>query len=305
MMIRTSVPLAPYTNYKIGGPAQYFAEAHTTDEVREAVRAAREYNTELLVLAGGTNLLVPDEGIDKFVLHMEISGVTVHAATATAAAGATMHELVELTIAHGLQGLEWAGGLPGSVGGAVRGNAGAFGGEMKDSLVRATVITPDGELKEYTNKDCQFGYRESAFKHNHDVIVEATFDLKPGNRAELTAIAESHRAFRRERHPMEYGNAGSTFKNVPVNHVPAPFLQNWAHKVKTDPFPVLPAAVIIAACNLKGLRVGDAQVSEKHANYVVNLSHASAADVRAVIQDVKHRVYEQTGVTLEEEILIL
>ncbi|MGI6103332.1 MAG: UDP-N-acetylmuramate dehydrogenase [Patescibacteria group bacterium] len=305
MTIQEHTPLASYTNYKIGGPARYFAEAQSVDEVRDGIQAARERNAELLVLAGGTNMLVPDEGIDKFVLRIEVGGITIHNATATAGAGATMHELVEMAIAHDLQGLEWAGGLPGSVGGAVRGNAGAFGGEIKDTLTRALAVTPDGELKEYTRDDCRFGYRESAFKHNRDVIVEASFALKPGDRAELMAIAESHRAFRRERHPMEYGNAGSTFKNVPVEQVPAEFLKTWEHKVKNDPFPVLPVAVIICALGLKGYRVGDAQVSEKHANYVVNLGHATAADVRAVIEHVKHEVQRQAGVALEEEILVL
>lgn len=305
MIIQEYVPLAPYTNYKIGGPARYLAEAHSVDEVRQAIKTADSYNTEILVLAGGTNMLVPDEGINKFVLRMKIEGIIIHDTTAAAGAGAAMHDLVETTINHGLQGLEWAGGLPGSVGGAVRGNAGAFGGEIKDALERVTVVMPSGDLREYANADCQFGYRESVFKHNQDIIVEAAFTLHPGDHRELKTVADSHRTFRHERHPMEYGSAGSTFKNVPVANIPETFLKDWQHKVKSDPFPVLPAAVIISACNLKGLKIGDAQVSEKHANYVVNLDHATAADVRTVIAEVKTQVKAKTGITLEEEILVL
>lgn len=305
MEIREGVPLAPMTNYKIGGPARYFAVAKSIEDVQEALIAARKRNAELLVLAGGTNMLLPDEPLDRFVLKIEIEGIEIEGTTATAGAGEPMSELVKLTVNAGLSGLQWAGGLPGTVGGAVRGNAGAFGGEIRDTLTLVRALTPEGELRTYHNHECAFGYRDSAFKRNGTIILEASFTLAPGEKRTLREEVDEHKAYRRQRHPLEYPNAGSTFKNVPLEHVPPSFLAEYAGKVKHDPFPIMPVAVIIAAAGLKGFRQGDAQVSEKHTNYIVNLGSATAADVRAVIAHVKDTIASKYGIELEEEILIL
>lgn len=305
MEIREHVPLAPYTNYCIGGPARYFAIARTVDEVRAGLKAAQQHQLPLFILAGGTNVLIPDEGLDRFVLKLELGGVRVDGQEVTAGAGTMMSELVDATVEQGLAGLAWAGGLPGTVGGAVRGNAGAFGGEIKDTLSRVSALTPNGELKTYSQADCQFGYRESRFKHNEEIILEATLSLTPGNSEELADEAESRRQYRRDKHPLDHPNAGSTFKNIPVEQISESVLAQFREKVKNDPFPVLPIAVLIAAANLKGFRVGDAAVSEKHSNYIVNLGHATAANVKAVIAHVKATVNAQFGVEPEEEILVL
>lgn len=305
MNIQEQVALAPYTNYRIGGPAQYFAVARSIDDVQAGIAAARERGVELFVLAGGTNVIVPDEGVNRFVLKIELGGVQIEGTTATAGAGASMAELVSATVEAGLAGLQWAGGLPGSVGGAVRGNAGAFGGEIRDSLILVRAITSDGALQTFQHHDCQFGYRESAFKRNGAVILETSFRLEPGDRSQLESEVEAHQQYRRDRHPLEYPNAGSTFKNVPLEQIPPAFLAEWNHKVKQDPFPIMPVAVIIAAAGLTGYRVGDAQVSEKHTNYIVNLGHATYRDVTAVITHVKATIRERFGIELEEEILVL
>ncbi len=305
MDIQENVILAPYTNYRIGGPARYLAVARSVEDVQAGITAARQRGVKLLVLAGGTNLIVPDEGVNRFVLKIELAGVAIQGSIATAQAGASMAELVSATVEAGLAGLQWAGGLPGSVGGAVRGNAGAFGGEIRDSLTLVRAITRSGELQTLQNHDCQFGYRDSLFKRNGAVILEATFQLQPGDRAELATEVDAHQQYRRERHPLEYPNAGSTFKNVPLDRIPPAFLAEWSHKVKQDPFPIMPVAVLIAAAGLKGYRVGDAQVSEKHTNYIVNLGRATYTDVTAVINHVKSTIRDRYGIELEEEILVL
>src|SRR5690606_33984409 len=202
-------------------------------------------------------------------------------------------------------GLEWAGGLPGSVGGGIRGNAGAFGGEFKDIVATVEAMTEAGALKPYTATECQFGYRDSCFKHNPEAIVAATLQLRPADQAQISAIVEQNRQYRRDRHPLEYPNAGSTFKNIPVEDLPPAVLAEFSHKVKHDPFPVLPVAVLVAAADLKGYRVGNAEVSDKHSNYIVNIGNATAADVRAVISHVKATLHERYGVRVEEEILVL
>src|SRR5690606_28516910 len=208
-------------------------------------------------LSGGTNLLVPDEGIDRFVIKLEITGFafqpndTVHVY-----GGTNLQELVDACVERSLGGLEWAGGLPGSVGGGIRGNAGAFGGEFKDIVATVEAMTEAGELKPYTATECQFGYRDSCFKHNPEAIVAATLQLRPADQAQISAIVEQNRQYRRDRHPLEYPNAGSTFKNIPVEDLPPAVLAEFSHKVKHDPFPVLPVAVLVAAADLKGYRVG-------------------------------------------------
>lgn len=305
MDVQEHVPLAPYTNYHIGGPAKYFAVARSVDDVQAGIAAAREREVELFVLAGGTNLIVPDEGVNRFVLKIELGGVQIDGMIATAGAGASMGELVDATVAASLAGLQWAGGLPGSVGGAVRGNAGAFGGEIRDSLTLVRAITSEGELQTFQHHDCQFGYRESVFKRNGAVILEAIFELEQGDRSKLESEVEAHQQYRRERHPLEYPNAGSTFKNVPLERIPPAFLAEWSHKVKQDPFPIMPVAVIIAAAGLTGYRVGDAQVSTKHTNYIVNLGHATYHNVTTVIEHIKATIKEKYGIELEEEILVL
>ncbi|MBI4032257.1 UDP-N-acetylmuramate dehydrogenase [Candidatus Berkelbacteria bacterium] len=305
MDIQEWVPLAPLTNYKIGGPARYFAVASSIGDVQAGLNAAKERSAELLVLASGTNMVLPDELIDRFVLKIAIGGVEIEGTTATAGAGESMAELVKDCVNAGLGGLQWAGGLPGTVGGAVRGNAGAFGGEIRDTLTLVRALTPEGELRTYHNHECAFGYRDSAFKRNGNIILEASFGLAPGEKRALRAEVEEHKSYRRARHPLEYPNAGSTFKNVPVEQVPPSFLAEFSTKVKHDPFPVMPVAVIIAAAGLKGFRIGDAQVSEKHTNYIVNLGKATYADVTRVIAHVKQTIKAKYGIALEEEILVL
>jgi len=298
-------PLDRYSNYRIGGPARYFCDATNGEEIRAAVLFAREQKLPLFILGGGTNLLISDKGFQGVILkpslmHLEAAGEMV-----TVGAGVMVADLLKFTIEHSLSGLEWAGGLPGTVGGAVRGNAGAFKGEIKDRIL--SVESFDVATLKTTSRDnagCKFGYRSSIFKEKdgREIILSAKVQMEKGDAAQIAAAIQEKIDYRRERHPMEYPNIGSTFKNVDLNLVPKIWRDAVAKVVKVDPFPVVPTAYLISEAGLRGTQHGAAMVSQKHPNFIVNLANATAADVEYLIGVVKERVYEKYGIRLEEEI---
>ena len=306
--ILEGVPLAPHSNYRIGGPARYFCEATNEEEIRAGVLFAREQNLRLFVLGGGTNLLISDSGFDGLVLKPSLMQLEAHGNVVTVGAGVLVADLLKFTIEHSLSGLEWAGGLPGTVGGAVRGNAGAFRGEIKDRVV--SVESFDAETLETISRDnvaCQFGYRSSIFKEKNgrEIILTTKINMIQGERAAIAAGIQDKINYRLERHPMEYPNIGSTFKNVDLKLVPDEMRDAVAKVVKVDPFPVVPTAYLISEAGLRGTQHGGAQVSQKHPNFIVNLGGATAADVKFLIAAVKERVFEKYGIRLEEEIQLV
>lgn len=319
-MFQRNILLKRHSNYKIGGPAAYFAEPKSVEEVIETLLAWRKVSKsfpapkrQVFILGGGTNILFSDEGFAGLVLKPKLLSIKKNGNCVTAGSGVSMDDLLAFTAKNNLGGLEWAGGLPGTLGGAIRGNAGAFGGEIKDSLLSVKSLDYSGvkpRLKVRRNKECRFGYRDSIFKHNEEIILEASFALKKADSKEIKRIIEEKKNYRKERQPIEYPNVGSIFKNVPLrsimkaNHLTeakarARFL------VKEDPFPVVPTARLISECGLKGMKSGGAMVSEKHANFIVNVSKASSNDVKKLIQKVKKEVYKKFKVKLEEEVLVL
>ena len=306
--ILVGVPLAPHSNYRIGGPARYFCEATNEEEIRAGVLFAREQNLQLFVLGGGTNLLISDSGFDGLMLKPSLMQLERHGNVVTVGAGVWVADLLKFTIEHSLSGLEWAGGLPGTVGGAVRGNAGAFRGEIKDRVV--SVESFDVEMLETISRDnvaCQFGYRSSIFKEKNgrEIILTTKINMIQGERAAIAAGIQDKINYRLERHPMEYPNIGSTFKNVDLKLVPDEMRDAVAKVVKVDPFPVVPTAYLISEAGLRGTQHGGAQVSQKHPNFIVNLGGATAADVKLLIAVVKERVFEKYGIRLEEEIQLV
>jgi UDP-N-acetylmuramate dehydrogenase len=220
--------------------------------------------------------------------------------------GVEFSELVNFCIQNALSGLEWAGGLPGTVGGAIRGNAGAYLGETKDNVLEVTSIGLETSVKKTRTRDeCLFDYRASIFKtrDNKDVIVSAKFVFKKGEKAEIAKVTREKIDHRNLRHPLEYPNIGSTFKNIPVDRFSSEQLKEFAQFIKDDPFPVVPAGKLIFLAGLKGQRVGDIMVSEKHTNFLVNLGDGRAADVRRLIDIINKSVKDKFGVALEEEIM--
>jgi UDP-N-acetylmuramate dehydrogenase len=304
LKIEKNVLLKNYSSYKIGGRAKYFAKVKNKEELLEALNFCQKNKLNFFILAGGTNILFSDEGFEGLIIKMENKKFKfLNDNKIFVEAGCQMEKIVRETTKRGLSGLEWAGGLPGTVGGAIFGNAGAFGGEMKDSVQKVISFSPkEKKEKEYLNKECQFGYRTSIFKKNKEIILSAILSFKKDDPQKLQKLVKEKIEYRKERHPLEYPNAGSVFKNCPVEKIPKKIQEKFKDKIKMDPFPILPTAVLIDAAGLKGLAIGGAKISEKHPNFIVNFKEAKAKDVILLIKKVKETIKKKFGVKLEEEI---
>lgn len=273
-------PMARHTTFKIGGPAKYFVEADSVKTVKEALMAAREYSVKSYVIGNGSNLLVSDFGIDGLVIMMgnKFSEVRADGEYIYAEAGAKLSKIARCALAHSLTGFEFAAGIPGSIGGAVYMNAGAYGGEMANIIAESTAI--DEDFSEITVTEHDFGYRKSIYKDSKKVITGAKIRLTTGDGENIRETMESLAARRREKQPLELPSAGSVFKR------PEGFY----------------AGALIEGAGLKGETVGGAMVSEKHAGFIVNKGGATAEDVKKLIEIIKTRVYEKYRVLLDTEI---
>lgn len=281
---REYVKLAPYTTFGIGGAARYFYEPTNEEEVIRALEEIRDLGVPYFVLGNGSNLLVSDEGYDGAILHLARDfgriwreGNRVHAQS-----GALLAQAARFAAREGLSGLEPMSGIPGSVGGAVTMNAGAYGGETKDVIERVRVLTKDG-VREYTNEEMRFSYRHSLITDEGGIVLEATYLLEPDEPEAIFARIEDFAARRNAKQPVEMKSAGSTFKR-PEGHF---------------------AAKLIEDAGLKGFRYRNAGVSAKHAGFVVNYGDATAEEVLATIKMVQKIVYERFGVRLEPEMKTL
>ncbi|MBI2574058.1 MAG: UDP-N-acetylmuramate dehydrogenase [Candidatus Wildermuthbacteria bacterium] len=299
---RRNVSLARYATFRVGGPARYFFVAASKEAIVKAILAAKQCRIPFFVLAGGSNLLISDKGFQGLVILARNTSYAIRSTTVQAEAGTPLSALVKECALKRLAGLEWAGGLPGSFGGAVRGNAGAFGGEMKDSVVRVECVDEKGNVSTLSNAQCKFSYRSSIFKKKNWTVLAAVLHMKKGNISELRRTAADHIRYRKERHPLEYPNAGSIFTNVPLNRVLAKLRKEFQPVVKQDPFSVVPAAYLIARSGMKGKSVGGAQVSEKHTNVIINRDNASSHDILALIDAVKKAVRKKFSIALEQEV---
>ncbi len=291
MLPEENVSLRPYTSLHVGGPARYFVHAKTDQDVNEALTFAREHAVPYLILGKGSNTLFADAGYPGVIIHMEDRTVTAQNNKVTAAAGTFMRQLINFSHAHGLIGLEELAGIPGTVGGAVRGNAGTWSTETKDYLAAIEVLKPTmGGTWESTvipPSDCHFGYRESIFKHHPEwIILRATFTLTPGDTEEGARIVQKDVTDRHTKQPYDAPSAGSVFKNP-------------------DKARGIFSGKLIEACGLKGKRIGDAEISPKHGNFIVNRGQATSQDVLDLIQYIQISVLEKHHVTLEPEIVIV
>lgn len=300
--LQEHISLAPYTTFHIGGKARYFFAAKSTKDILRAVGAARKLRIPFFILGEGSNVLVSDKGFTGLVVRILNTKYQILNTRLYVEAGVSFPTIVRETGKHELSGLEWAGGLPGTVGGAVRGNAGAFGGEVKDSLISVECVDDKGKVRKLSNRECEFSYRSSIFKQKKWIVLSVVFQLKNGNRKSIEEIAQAHIQYRKERHPLEFPNAGSIFKNCDLQKIPLRLRDFVKPAVKVDPFLVVPTAFLVHQAGLKGLRQGDAQVSEKHPNYIVNLDRARSKDVRSLISRVKQKIKKRFSVALEEEI---
>ena len=257
----------------------------TEEEAVCAVQTAAELGVEPFFMGNGSNLLVSDRGVNRFVVKTAdgLSGCLREGDRVMSGSGVTLAKLAGFARDQGLTGLEFAHGIPGSLGGGVTMNAGAYGGELAQVVEQVTCLTPAGAVETVTAADCAFGYRRSAFSDGTRLILGARLALVPGEREVIQARMEELSAQRRAKQPLEFPSAGSTFKR-PAGQF---------------------AAALIDQCGLKGLTVGGAQVSEKHAGFIVNRGDATCADILALVEQVKARVLAQTGVALELEIKMI
>ncbi len=280
---RENENMARHTTFKIGGNADLFVEADSDDKATSLARFCKQNNIPLTVLGKGSNVLISDDGIRGIVMSITQSDITVEGNKIRCGAGASLTALCNTALSFSLSGLEFAYGIPGSVGGAVLMNAGAYGGEIRDVIVSAEYIGKDGEIHTVTAKDMALGYRESIFKKEGYIILSAEFLLRAGNAAEIKAKMQELMGRRRDKQPLEYPSAGSTFKR-PEGYF---------------------AGALIEKNGLKGYRIGGAEVSVKHAGFVINKENATALDVQSLIKHIQKTVYENDGVMLEPEVITL
>lgn len=279
------VSMKNYTSFKVGGPAELFLSPEDAGQTAKLVRFCEKEEIPVFVLGKGSNLLVSDRGIKGAVIYTgKQCGISLtYENTVRAQSGASLAQLCTFALENSLSGLEFAYGIPGTVGGAVFMNAGAYGGEMKDVLLNSEYVSTDGTSGELDNEAMELSYRHSAYENSNLVITAASVRLAPADRNEIKSTMNDILARRKEKQPLEYPSAGSTFKRPEGNF----------------------AGALIEQCGLKGVSVGGAQVSEKHAGFIINRGGATAADILSLIKHVQARVKAQTGVSLETEIRLI
>jgi len=279
------VSMKNYTSFKVGGPAELFLSPEDAGQTAKLVRFCEKEEIPVFVLGKGSNLLVSDRGIKGAVIYTgKQCGISlVDENTVRAQSGASLAQLCTFALENSLSGLEFAYGIPGTVGGAVFMNAGAYGGEMKDVLLNSEYVSTDGTSGELDNEAMELSYRHSAYENSNLVITAASVRLASADRNEIKSTMNDILARRKEKQPLEYPSAGSTFKRPEGNF----------------------AGALIEQCGLKGVSVGGAQVSEKHAGFIINRGGATAADILSLIKHVQARVKAQTGVSLETEIRLI
>ena len=276
-------PLRTHTTFRIGGPAAYYFIPEREEEIIEALDFAKEKGLPYYVIGKGSNMLFSDDGFDGVIIEIgkglekiDISDDGI----VTAQAGVSLAYMASQLASKGLKGFAFAGGIPGTLGGGVAMNAGAYGGEIKDCIVSAKVLTKEGERIVLDKEALQLSYRNSVILRKGYLVLEATFSFEKGNPAEIQEEIKELNKRRREKQPLEYPSAGSTFKR-PEGYF---------------------AGKLIEDAGLRGFRVGDAQVSEKHCGFVINRGNASAAEVMELMRQVEDRVEENSGVRLEAEV---
>lgn len=282
--IRINEPLKKYTYTKVGGPADYLVFPRNRLELTRVVKYANNHSIPWIVLGNASNLIVRDGGIRGFVIMFnKLNTVTVDGYTIEAEAGANLIETTKVAKFHSLTGFEFACGIPGSVGGAIFMNAGAYGGEIANIFLSAKVLTPEGDIKTMTAREMAFGYRHSAIQKSGDIVISAKFALKPGDFEQISQEMNRLNYLRQLKQPLAYPSCGSVFKR-PEGHF---------------------AGQLIMEAKLKGYRIGGVEVSEKHAGFMINVDHGTAKDYEHLIAHVIETVEHNSGIRLEREVRII
>lgn len=280
------VPMSLHTTFKIGGNASLYIEVNKTSQLSEIIRLCNSENVKYIVIGKGSNIIVSDNGLDMVVIRLcgdfkkiqRLDDTTIYCG-----AGLSLAGLCREAEKNSLSGLEFAWGIPGTVGGAAFMNAGAYGGEMKDVVYSVSHIDNEGRVGTIKSADLDFSYRHSVYKNNGFIITGVTFKLKLGNKNEIHNLMDDYMCRRKDKQPVEYPSAGSIFKRPEGNY----------------------AGTLIEKCGLKGKTIGGAQVSEKHAGFIINKGNATAKDVASLIKFIQKTVKEKTGYDLQREVIFL
>jgi len=312
--VKEKVLLKDHTTWRIGGPAKYFFEAKDPGELTAALQFAKESDLPYFILAGGSNVLVSDKGFSGMVVKIKILDLEIKKEGGSikilAGAGLPLNFLSAKLAEAGASGMEWSASIPGTLGGAIFGNAGAFGPSMAESVDWVEFLeSKNGKLqiKKYQKKECRFTYRSSIFKKRSPrlIVLRAQLSLVKGDKEAILKKMKEHADFRMERHPLNFPSAGSVFKNYGKAIKNKNFLKKYPEMEAFNKKKELPAGWLIANSGLAGKKIGAAQISEKHSNFFVNLGGAKARDVRALIKLAQKKVKKVFGADLKEEIIYL
>ncbi len=319
--VKLGVPLAKKTTFKIGGPAQYFITTETIEKTAELLAYLDGQGVAHMVLGGGSNMLAPDDGYEGVIVHISDKRYSVEANVITVAAGMPTVEMAQVSIKEGLCGFEWGVGIPGTIGGAVRGNAGAMGFDMNASVLSVDAYI-DGRIETLTNEQCGFRYRESIFKENGGVILRVRLALKKAENTQGMKEALSYLQYRNKTQPQGFASTGCIFKNVDINiqqttndkqrqiceknkkQLLASFDELDEKVQQFLKVGKISAGWLVEQVKMKGVQVGQAKVSDTHGNFIVNLGGATAHDVYTLIEEIKTKVYDTYGMEIEEEIQV-
>ena len=309
--VKLNESLAKHTTFKIGGIAQLFLVVESTDKLVAALQYLDGEGIGRCIIGGGSNMLAPDQGLDGVVIQIKNQNLKVKDNFLEADAGCITVAVAQASIQAGLTGFEWGVGVPGTIGGAVRGNAGAMGGEMSQAVTEVTVYR-DGEILRLTQANCGFNYRESDFKHSHDVILSVTLALEKTESKEGMKKALEYLQYRNKTQPQGYASTGCIFQNAVASRTGVSkekllgLFPEDAEKIeKFFAIDRISAGWLVEKSGMKGAKVGQAAVSDKHGNFVVNLGGATSTEVLTLIEQIKEKVYATTGISIEPEIQII
>lgn len=309
--VRENVLLKDFTTYKIGGPAKYFFVAKTKEDLMAALKSAKKSRLPVFILGGGSNLLISDEGFKGLVIKIDISDIKFAGNKAFVGAGANLTKLAYLSADEGLSGLEWAAGIPGTVGGAIYGHAQAFGTKISDAIESVEAINLKTlEIKNLTKEQCQFSLKNSIFKKNkNQAIVSAILDFKMEEPETIKNKIKGFLNYRRAAHPVNFPSAGSTFVNPEFKVKNKKLLEKFPELNEYNKQGIIPSGYLIAKVGLAGKKMGNAQISEKHANFIVNLGGGPkgcpAQDVLSLMNLAKKKVKKIFGINLEAEVQLV
>jgi len=307
MKIQENIALAQWTTFKIGGIAKYFVEVENVEDSKEALQLAKDTGLDFFVLGGGSNILVNDGGIEKLVIKVNFNEFKIdnNSMEIESGSGVPLSRLVKESAENGLSGMEWAIGVPGTVGGALRGNAGAFGGDMSSLVKEVSVLDVDNlEVKNFKKDECNFSYRNSIFKENQNLIIlSAVFGFEKREKETIQELMDKNLEARKKKQPEGISSAGSFFKNPKADEKTIALFEKESGEKSRDG--KVPAGWLIDQVGMKGKKVGGAMVSEDNANFIINSGNATAQDVAILASVIKQKVRNEFGIQLQEEVQYL